>query len=351
MDDSAEAPITHAPLAVPDAVPAATDAQVLNRYRPLQVGSIVLMLAGVAGLLLGVNLAPLTGSGSGLPTSEEATLALAAVTAGALALVVGLIANAVRAMVVRERLPPHRYRGASIIVLLLIATVAALTIVTPYLADIQRFSGGEPTSVPGALVILASTQAGLVAVGILFVALPNALPGVRLLPSRGAVRSILIGFVAAIPAWIGAALLGYALARLLELFGRRPDVGVVEQAIGSLDPTVLILAIVLIAPIAEELFFRGVVFNAWLREYGERRAYLGSALLFATIHVDTTSWDALIASGVTVVPVILGLGLALAIVYHRTGSLAASMALHAGFNGISLTLALLARLMGFELPT
>jgi hypothetical protein len=309
------------------------------------------MLAGLAGVLVGVNLAPLTGSDSGLPTSEEATLALAAVTAGAIALVVGLIANAVRAMVVRERLPADRYRGPSIIVLLLIATVVTIALVTPYFAEIQQFTAGEPTSVPGALVILTSTQAGLVAVAILFVALPNALAGVRLLPPRGAVRSILIGLVAAIPAWIGAALLGYVLARLLELLGRKPEAGVVEQAIGSLDPTVLIVAIVLVAPIAEELFFRGVVFSAWLREYGERRAYLGSALLFATIHVDTSSADALIASGVTVVPVILGLGLALAFVYHRTGSLAASMALHAGFNGISLTLALLARLLGFELPT
>ena len=145
MDDSAEAPITHEPLAAADAVPAATDAQVLGRYRPLQVASIALMLAGLAGLLLGVNLAPLTGSGSGLPTSEEATLALAAVTAGALALVVGLITNAVRAMVVRERLPANRYRGPSIIVLLLIATVVTIALVTPYFAEIQRFTTGKPT--------------------------------------------------------------------------------------------------------------------------------------------------------------------------------------------------------------
>src|SRR5687768_3672936 len=137
------------------------------------------MLAGVAGLLLGVNLAPLTGSGSGLPTSDAATLALAAVTAGALALVVGLIANAVRAIVVRERLPAHRYRGPSIIVMLLIATVATVALVIPYFEEIQDFTSGEPTSVLGALVILTSTQAGLVAVAILFVALPNALSGVR----------------------------------------------------------------------------------------------------------------------------------------------------------------------------
>ena len=86
------------------------------------------------------------------------------------------------------------------------------------------------------------------------------------------------------------------------------------------------MAIVVIAPIAEEIFFRGVVFNAWLREYGERRALLGSAVLFATIHADTprgTRWS---ARCVVTVPIIFGLGSALAIVYRRTGSLAASMA-------------------------
>jgi membrane protease YdiL (CAAX protease family) len=332
------------------AVPAATDTQVLNRYRSLQVASVALAVVGIAGMLVGANLAPLNGAGE-LPTSERAALALAVAAGGAIALVVGLVTNAVRAMVVRERLPATRYRGPSVIVLLLLATLVTLALISPYFGELQRFQSGQPTSILGSLLILTSTQMGLVGIAILFVALPNALPGVHLLPTRGAVRSILIGLAASIPAWIAATMLGYLLTRLLELLGRSSEAGVVAEAVSSQDPTVLILAIVLVAPVAEELFFRGVAFNAWLREYGPRRAYLGSAVLFATIHADTSSWDALIASGVTVVPVILGLGLALAAVYHRTGSLAAAISMHAGFNAISLTAALLARLLGVELPT
>ena len=52
-----------------------------------------------------------------------------------------------------------------------------------------------------------------------------------------------------------------------------------------LDPWLVVLAVVILAPIAEEIFFRGVVFNALLREGGRRWAYIGSAALFAVIHV------------------------------------------------------------------
>ena len=96
-----------------------------------------------------------------------------------------------------------------------------------------------------------------------------------------------------------------------------------------LDPWLVVLAIVLFAPIAEELFFRGIVFNAWRREASRRWAYIGSAALFAVIHL----------SLVSLVPIFL-LGLALAWVYERTGSLLAPIAMHATVNGISVALAL-----------
>ena len=83
--------------------------------------------------------------------------------------------------------------------------------------------------------------------------------------------------------------------------------------------------VVFVAPIAEEIFFRGVAFNAWLREGGRRYAYIGSAALFAVIHV----------SLVSLVPIFM-LGLALAWVYERSGhTLLAPMAMHATVNGIS----------------
>jgi membrane protease YdiL (CAAX protease family) len=256
----------------------------------------------------------------------------------------------VRAIIVRQALPAARYRGPSVGVLLLLAIVVSVIVSIAAAGDALAFQNGGDVSVGGALIILTATQVGLVAVAIGFVALPNALVGVRLLPPLRVGRSVLLGAGAAIAAWIGVTLLSEILTRLLELLGREPEAGVVQEAVSRLDPTVLVLAVVLVAPVAEELFFRGVVLQAWLREYGERRAVLGSAALFAAIHADIRNLDALIGSVVQVVP-IFGLGIALALVCLRTRSLLAPMAMHATFNAISLTLALLARLNGWDLPT
>lgn len=350
MDDrpgEAEPPFTPASTtsATPDRRP-----DPLSRYRALQVISILLVAGGVALILLAVLLAPEALDVSALPTRDRAVLTLAMLIGGALAAVSGLVLNAVRAVVVREALPLSRYRGPSVIVLLLLAQVASAVGSAAAIGDLQAIEGGGPISVGGALLLLTITQIGLVAAAIGFVAIPNALAGMRLLPQRGALRSVGLGLLLAIPAWIGVTLVGYILTRVLELLGQQPEPGVVEEAIARVDPTVLVLAIVLVAPVAEEIFFRGVVMNAWLREYGERRAVLGSAALFAIIHANPSGWPAFISSLSSVVP-IFGLGIGLAVLYRRTGSLLSSMALHAGFNAISLTLALLARLNGWDLPT
>jgi membrane protease YdiL (CAAX protease family) len=346
VDDPAETPIAAEPMPAP-----ADESRPLARFRALQIISILLVLLGFAAIWVGLAVgAPIGEAGPDFEISEDVLVAFGGVAGGSILIVLGLAINAARALVVRERLPASRYRGPSIVVLLLLSTIVTVLLSAPYLTDIASFATGDEISVLSALVILSGTQAGLVAVAVVFVAMPDALAGLRLLPPANAVRSVLIGLAAAVPAWIGASLIAYILTRLLELLGVSPEAGVVDQAVATLDPTVLILAVVLIAPVAEELFFRGVVFNAWLREYGARRAILGSAALFAVIHANPATWDALIGSVVSVVP-IFGLGLALALLYHRTRNLVAAMALHAGFNAISITLALLARLYGWELPT
>jgi membrane protease YdiL (CAAX protease family) len=130
-----------------------------------------------------------------------------------------------------------------------------------------------------------------------------------------------------------------AVIALLQAVGLEPEVGIAEQALSRADPLVLVLALVVVAPIAEEIFFRGVVYNAWLREYGPRAALYGSAVLFAVIH----------GSLFLFLPIVT-LGVALVLVYRATGSLPAAMALHAGFNGITVLLGLLVRFGVLDLP-
>jgi hypothetical protein len=324
----------------------------LSRYRALQIVSILMIVGGLLTtiLVVGLNIDVLLATESLDPASfGRAIGVLVSVVVGALAFVIGLVMNAIRAIIVRRALPPTRYRGPAIFVLLIIAAIIASIAVVGAAGDLVALqSGGEPT-VGGSLLLLTVNQIALMTCAGVFVIAPGALPGVRLLSRRRAARSILLGGLLAIPTWLGATVLGVILQALLELLGRRPQPGLVDLAVARIDPTVLLVALVLVAPAAEEVFFRGVVYNAWLREYGPRVAILGSSALFAVIHIDSDSGDTLIASVVNVVP-IFGVGIALALIYRRTGSLGASMAMHAGFNAISVTIALLVRAGVLDIP-
>jgi hypothetical protein len=324
----------------------------LRRYRALQIVSILMIVGGLltTTLVVALNMDVLLATESLDPTLlGRAIGVLAGVVVGALAFVIGLVMNAVRAIIVRRALPPTRYRGPSIWVLLLISTIISSVGAVGAASDLLALQAGGELTVGGSLLLLTITQVGLLATAGIFVIAPSALQGIRLLPERGGARSVLLGLLLAFPAWLSATTLGLILTWLLELLGRQPEPGIVDVAVARIDPTVLVIALVLVAPVAEELFFRGVVFNAWAREYGTRVGMIGSAALFAVIHANLESVDALIASVATVVP-IFGLGIALALIYRGTGSLAASMALHAGFNAISVTIALLVRAGVLDIP-
>lgn len=311
------------------------DRLVTGRYRGLQLASVALIGLGLGGL---AGLALL--SGGGINSANLLSLALLALGAPLL-LIVGLLLNAVRALIVRGALLPARYRGPAVLVLLGLALIGSLALSLPFAQDAAVLLGmtkGQPSAL-GSFVVLSALQVSLVIVTAAFVLVPGALAGTHLVPWRRLLPSLLMGVGFGIPAWIAATILGAIVQRLLALIGYQAPAQAAEAALGHTDPAIAIVAFVVVAPIAEELFFRGVAFNAWLREYGLRRALYGSALLFAVIHASVAAF----------LP-ILGLGLALAWVYRRTGSLASNIAMHATFNAISVGLALLARAGIFQLP-
>jgi membrane protease YdiL (CAAX protease family) len=321
--------------------PAAPDHGLLRRHRALQLISVAMIVAGLA-----LPIAALLGNPDLISQNQTAESVqrligpLLLLALGGLLLIVGLVMNAVRALVVRGALPPERYRGPAIFVLLMLAailgTVLALGAGNTALA---LFDGGE-LSIAGSLLLLTSTQIGLLAVTGGLVVAPRALAGVRIVGRTGLGRSLLIGLGAAIPAWIGATLLGALAAVVLKAFGLSEQAGPLDTFLERGDPTVILVAFLLVAPAAEEIFFRGVVYNAWERERGPWVAVIGSAALFAAIH----------GSLFALVP-IFALGVALALLYRSTRSLAATIAMHAGFNAISVALALLARQGILSLPT
>jgi membrane protease YdiL (CAAX protease family) len=303
----------------------------LGRYRLLQVLSILFISLGLA-LPIGAVLANGDLLSSTNADLERVVGPVLLLVAGVLLLIIGLILNTVRSLIVRAPLPPNRYRGPAIFVLLLLALVVATIVAVPAAIGSDATAGLS-------LLLLTSTQIGLLAVVGGLIVLPRALEGLHLLPPHHLGRSILLGLGMAIPAWIGATLISALATLLLTRLGFKETPGAAELAVQQSDPTVILVAFLVVAPIAEELFFRGVVYNAWEREWGQRVALFGSAALFAVIH---TSLFALAP--------IFALGIALALVYRSTRSLPASMALHAGFNAISVVIAFLVRLHLVKIP-
>lgn len=107
-----------------------------------------------------------------------------------------------------------------------------------------------------------------------------------------------------------------------------------EHGTGAVAGAV-VLSAVFAAPVFEELMFRRTVQTLFVRA-GERRAgattarwlgIVGASLCFALLH---PAWS---------IPAIFTLSLALGYVYERRGSLLAPLALHAGFNALSVAVA------------
>ena len=102
-----------------------------------------------------------------------------------------------------------------------------------------------------------------------------------------------------------------------------------------------LLAGAVVAPIGEELLFRGFATTAWARDLGPRRALVRGALFFAIVHVLTISGSsASEAAGLAIIgfasriPVALALGW----LFLRRGSIWAPIGLHAAFNAILLVI-------------
>lgn len=114
----------------------------------------------------------------------------------------------------------------------------------------------------------------------------------------------------------------------LSVFGLRAQPDMLALFGGGVWGLLLaLLAGGIIAPVAEEVFFRGYVFAALYKYLGLRRATLLSAALFALVHVLPTSW-----------PPLFLLGILLALLYEQTDSLWPAIAVHAGMNTLGFLL-------------
>ncbi len=115
----------------------------------------------------------------------------------------------------------------------------------------------------------------------------------------------------------------------------QPDVDqTVTRDLGADQGTAGLIAagfmVVVVAPFAEEFFFRGFFYRALRSRYPVLAAALIDGLLFGIIHFDFSGADALL-----IVPPLALLGFAFCLLYERTGTLFAPIALHSLNNSVA----------------
>ena len=162
--------------------------------------------------------------------------------------------------------------------------------------------------------------------------LPWSLLGIA--PSQlraGLGRGLAIGVVVG----AGTLVLSEVLGLLLERLGLNQS-GQAHELADPLRhaPAWVIIATILLgtllAPIVEESFFRGYVFQALRTTKGAAWAYVVSAAAFAVVHLLPPQ-----------MPVFFVAGLILALTYARSGTMVANITAHAVNNGVSLAVLLL----------
>jgi membrane protease YdiL (CAAX protease family) len=110
---------------------------------------------------------------------------------------------------------------------------------------------------------------------------------------------------------------------------------VLPLAISRIGLLANIITAGLIAPIGEELLYRGVIAQAWARQSSARRTILFSAIVFAFAHTLSVGGTS-VADGASQAAVAfivrLPLGIALGWLWIRRRSLLATIALHSAYN-------------------
>jgi uncharacterized protein len=151
-------------------------------------------------------------------------------------------------------------------------------------------------------------------------------------PDGEAVRDLLWGGLLAFPVLLVTGLVGLVLSGFLPI----PE----SPLPPTPDPVGLAMNLVtaaVVAPIGEELFFRGFATSAWARVLGRRRAIVRGAIFFAAVHVLTIgAGGAVEGLGLAAFALAVRIPVALALgwVFLRRRTLYAPIALHAVFNAL-----------------
>ena len=131
--------------------------------------------------------------------------------------------------------------------------------------------------------------------------------------------------------WLVTILLGFGTKQLFPDYVNQNDTSILHLLQQS--PVLITVGTTLLAPIAEELLYRGVIFGS-LHNRSRILAYAVSATLFSLVHILGFSQDPVffIVSFVNYRPA----GVCLAWAYERSGSILAPLLMHIAINQIGM---------------
>jgi membrane protease YdiL (CAAX protease family) len=259
---------------------------------------------------------------------------------GLVVLGVGVIAAAGSQAVERSHRPELAYRGPSPVLAFVVAIAITLVGIVVVLAPLSAL-GLDATSPAATMLSLVVTLGAYVATVRLLVVGPGSLSWAEMgvhPPDGAAVRELLVGVVFALPVLV----VTIALSLVLGAFLERPT-SPLPQSGDGLGLVLNLVSAAVLAPIGEELFFRGFATTAWARSLGSAwPAIARGAVFFAFAHV-ITLFDASFATGVQRAlfsfVALMPAGVALGWLFLSRRSLYASIGLHGAFNGIQVLLA------------
>jgi uncharacterized protein len=182
-----------------------------------------------------------------------------------------------------------------------------------------REPNGDLTDTATALGQLAA-ELGFLMVPMLIAAQRGASFGgaLRRLGVRRFRPSALLWMLAAIGAYLAIAIV------YTSIFGQ-PDEKDVAEKLGPV--AVQVVVIVIAAPFCEEVCFRGMLFGGLRERMPRIAAALLSGVVFGALHI---------TNGVEVIPVLVGFGFVLALLYEKTGSIVPGVILHMLNNSVAL---------------
>jgi membrane protease YdiL (CAAX protease family) len=262
--------------------------------------------------------------------------------AGMALLAVGLIAATGSQAIERGRRPDLAYRGPSPVLAFLVVVCLTFVALIGVLAPLSALGLDARSPAATTLNLLITTALYLGVIRLLVVG-----PGSLSWRDMGVVRpgatqlaDLLIGAVFALPVLVVTVALGLVLSRFLA-----PAPPVLPEASDAIGLLANLLSAAILAPIGEEVFFRGFATTAWARSSGARSAIVRGSLFFAFAHV-VTLVDASFAEGaqralysfIALLPVSVALGW----LFLSRRSLYAAIGLHAAFNGIQVLLLVVA---------